>query len=175
MNIGRKIKLKENERIVKEIRRYGLTYFWSWLLILLLLATPFFFIFWLFRHGWWGQLLFAAPVFMALWILLRTLFFWRRNVLVITTRRIVDFDQRGFLDKTISHIAYDQIEDVLGRIKGLGGTIFRYGNLEIQTGAGQIKIVVERVKKPQHLQAEIMEWRERFIYRADRFEKLRKE
>ena len=42
MSIEKKIKLKENERIIQVIHRYGLTFFWSWLIIFILLFIPFF-------------------------------------------------------------------------------------------------------------------------------------
>lgn len=159
------IQLKEQERIVTIVRRYGLTYFWHGFLVAVILSVSFFFMFWLFAHGWWGQMLFVLGVFVGLFILFRTLFLWRSNQLIITTHRVVDIDQNGFFDKTISEVPYDKIEDVFGRIKGVFGTIFRYGELNIQTGAGKVQIALNKIKQPVFLQQQINELCDRYISR----------
>jgi len=165
MSIENKIKLKEGEQILSVIKRYGLTFFWWWIFILLLFVVPFFFMFWLFQHGWWGQTLFTIPVLLGILTIVRTLFLWQRNILIITTHRLIDIDQRGFFDKIVSDIPYDQVEDVMGRIKGFWGTIFRYGNLVIQTGSGKVQVIIDKIKQPTFLQQEINEIREKHLSR----------
>ena len=165
MSAENKIKLKEDEQILSVVRRYGVTFFWWWLLILILFVVPFFFMFWLFQHGWWGQTLFIVPVVLGVLTIIRTLFLWQKNVLIITTHRLIDIDQRGFFDKIISDVPYDQVEDIMGRIKGFWGTIFRFGNLTIQTGNGKVQIIVDKIKQPTFLQQEINEIRERHLAR----------
>ncbi len=161
MSIENKIKLKQGEQILSVTKRYGLTFFWWWIFILLLFVIPFFFMFWLFQNGWWGQTLFTVPVLLGVLTIIRTLFLWQKNILIITSHRLIDVDQRGFFDKIVSDIPYDQVEDVMGRIKGFWGTIFRYGNLTIQTGSGKVQIIVDKIKQPTFLQQEINEIRER--------------
>jgi membrane protein YdbS with pleckstrin-like domain len=161
--LEKKVKLKESERIISLVRRYSLTLFWWFVLIALLFVIPFFFMFWLFRHGWWGQALFIVPVFLGIMLIIRTIFIWQKNVFVITTHRLIDIDQRGFFDQVVSEIPYDQIEDVSGRVKGFWGTIFRYGIITIQTGSGKVQIIVEKIKQPLYLQQEINELRERHL------------
>ena len=163
MSIGKQIKLKEGERIITIVRRYGLTFFWQWILVFILFVVPFFFMFWLFNHRWWGQALFFIPVVVGISTLVRVIFIWKKNVLIITTHRIVDIDQRGFFDQVVSDVPYSQIEDISGRIKGFWGTIFRYGSLQIQTGNGKVQIVIDRIKQPVYLQQEINELRERYL------------
>lgn len=107
--------------------------------------------------------MFFLPVAIGIFILIKTIFIWKKNVLIITTDRVVDIDQRGFFDKVVSDVPYGQIEDVSGRIKGFWGTIFRYGSLQIQTGNGKVQIVVEKIKQPVYLQQEINELRERLL------------
>jgi len=58
---------------------------------------------------------------------------------------------------------YDQLEDVNGRIKGIGGTVFRYGTVSIRTGNGQVKLIVEKIKRPIELQQEINKLREEYL------------
>lgn len=117
--------------------------------------------FWLFRHGWWGQGIFGIVLFIGLWILLRTLLLWRKTMLIITSDRLIDMYQKSLLEKIISEVPYHQIEDAAGRIKGIFGTIFRYGRLTIQTGNGTVRIIVDKVKQPVRVLELINRCRER--------------
>lgn len=159
------IQMKEQERVIATVRRYGLTYFWHGCLVAVLVGSSFFFMFWLFAHDWWGQTLFGLDFGVGFLLLLRTIFLWQKNQLLVTTHRVIDTDQRGFFDKTVSEISYDQIEDVFGKIKGVFGTIFRYGEINIQTGAGKVQICLQKIKQPVALQQQINELRERYVSR----------
>lgn len=159
------IQLKEQERIIATVRRYGLTYFWHGCLVLLMVGSSFFFMFWLFAHDWWGQTLFGIDLGIGLLLLIRVLFLRQKNQLIVTTHRVIDIDQQGFFEKTISEVPYDQIEDVSGRIKGVFGTIFCYGEINIQTGAGKVQVVLQRIKQPVLLQQQINELRGRYVSR----------
>lgn len=159
------IELKEGEKVIMVVRRYLLTYAGWWLLVGVLFVVPFLFLFWLFAHGWWGQSLFFILAGFGTILLLRTLLMWRRNVFVITTHRLIDKDQRGLLDQMVSEVPYDQIEDVSGRVRGIFGTVFGYGQVAVQTGGGNVRIVVDRVRHPLRLQQEINDLRERFLSR----------
>ena len=145
------------------IRRYALTYIGWWLLSTLCILTPFFFLFWLFQHDWWGQTLFFVSLGIGLLLLFRTVFSWSRNVFVITTHRLVDIEQRGIFDQVISEVPYDQIDDVSGRIKGVFGTLFRYGTVTVQTGGGTVHIVATSIRDPLRVQQQINELRERYV------------
>lgn len=158
-----KISLKDNERVKMEIRRYGLTYFWSWFFIIILFGIPFFFLFWLLQQGWWGQTLLILPLTVGFFLLVRTIFMTQKNVTILTTHRIIDIDQRGFFHKHVSDAAYDQIEDVAGSIKGFCGTVFRYGDVSIDTGSKHTEIVLDRVKRPLDIQRRINELRKTYL------------
>jgi len=121
--------------------------------------------FWLFAHDWWGQILFWVSIAVSTLILIRTTYLWRKNQLIITTHRVIDLYQRGFFNKTVSEVPHDQIEDVVGEIKGVFGTIFRYGEIVIQTGAGKVKICLNKIKQPVLLQQQVNELRERYLSR----------
>jgi hypothetical protein len=162
------LKLKDGEKLYYVIRQYGLTLFWWWILIFLLIATPFFFMFWLFQNSWWGMTLFVLPIIIAFILITRLVFSWKKNCLSVTSHRLVDVEQRGFFDKIVSDISYDQIEDVSGRITGMWGTIFRYGELSVQTGNGKIRIVAKKIKQPINLQEKINDLRDRYVNRSAR-------
>lgn len=163
MSLEKKLKLKNNEKIVNIIRRFGLTFFWQFVLVAILLVVPFFFMFWLFAHSWWGMSLFVLFLAIGLIVLARILFLWRKNVLLLTTHRLVDVDQIGFFEAVVSDIPYDQIEDVHGRVRGVWQTLFNYGNVVIQTGNGKVQVIVDRVKNSISIQQKINELRENYL------------
>lgn len=157
------IKLKEQERIVDEIRQYGLTLFFPYLLGMVFILCAAFFMFWFFNHDWWGQILFFVLLASGLFMVFRTYFLWRKNVFYITTHRVIDVEQRGFFHRVVSDISYEKIEDVTGNIKGVLKTLFRFGSLIIHTSQEKIKIVLPAVKRPLQLQQYINEMRDRYL------------
>lgn len=157
------LKLKEQERILDEIHQYGLTTFWSWFGGFLLVFCAAFFMFWLFEHGEWGQVGFGLMLVLGFFVMFRTYFLWKKNVFFITTHRLIDIERPGFFSSVVSEVPYDQIEDVSGKVNGIFGTMFRYGDVQVQTGNGKVKIVVPNVKHPLRVQQEINEFRERFL------------
>lgn len=165
MNFMRGVLLKENEKIIAIVRRYGLTFFGHFLLIALIFGAGFFFMFWLFKHGWWGQSIFGVIILTGLYTLIRTLIRWRKTMLIITSHRVIDIEQKSLIEKIISEVPYDQIEDIAGRTKGIFGTVFRYGRLTIQTGGGKVRIIVDRVKQPAHVLQLVNHTREQYLSR----------
>lgn len=156
------IKLEKNEQIIFIARKHGIVYLWWWILSFLLIVVPFFFMFWLFQHGIWGQLAFFASLMLGLFVLVRTVFLWKKNSAIITTHRIADIDQRGFFDQFVTEIFYDQLDNVSGHIKGFWGTLWRYGVVSIQNVNGKMEIILDKVKQPVHVQQKINEMRKNF-------------
>lgn len=157
------LKLKDNERILDEVRQYGLTLFWSWLAGFVFLMSAAFFMFYLLEQDTWGIPVFLGLIVVGLFVLFRTYFLWQKNVAYITTHRVIDIDQQGFFHRIVSEVPYDQLEDVHGKIKGMWGTIFRYGHVNIQTGNGKVKIIIPHIKRPLQLQQQINEMRDRYL------------
>jgi membrane protein YdbS with pleckstrin-like domain len=161
-----KIKFKPDEKIIIKAHQYGLTLWWAWFLVVVMLAVPFFFMFWLFNHGWWGQLLFFLPVIFAIFFFFKTLYIWQRNAFIVTTHRIIDIDRRVLFDKVLTIVTYDQVEDVSGRIRGVFGTIFGYGEVVVGTGGGKVQLTAVKIKNPIDLQDQINELRDKLLKRS---------
>lgn len=150
-----RLNLLENEKVIIVIRCYGLTYFWRGLLIFILIIAPFFFMFWLFSRGWWGIMLFSASLALAALLLVRALYFWHRNVFIVTNQKVIDIYQAGSLEKVVTEVHLDKIHNVSYQIKGLFPTIFRYGKIRIQTVGGETDLEFNRVKNPAAAQGVI--------------------
>ncbi|MFA7244864.1 MAG: PH domain-containing protein [Candidatus Magasanikbacteria bacterium] len=157
------IKLKEQEKVLDEILQYGVTKIWQYLVGFLLITLAFFFMFWFFDKGLYGSIAFGFLIVLGFFIIFRNYYLWKKNVFYITTHRLIDIEQRGFFERIVSEITYDKIEDVHGKITGFWGMILRFGSVVIQTGAGQVKIVLPKVKRPLVLQQQINEVQERYL------------
>ncbi|MCF6276576.1 MAG: hypothetical protein L3J07_01865 [Candidatus Magasanikbacteria bacterium] len=155
----KKINLKHDEEILLSLRRHALTLFWMWLGGLFFLILAFFLMFWLFSYGIWGSIVFVILIWFSAMFWARGLYMWRKDTCIITNYRIIDINRRAIFDKVISEVLYDQVEGVSGRVKGIAGTIFRYGDVTIQTAAGSVQIVVKKIKEPVIIQQKINEFR----------------
>jgi hypothetical protein len=162
------IKLKRKEQIVATARRHSVVYFWWWFLAFVFITTPFFFMFWLFNHSWWGQSIFFILLAIGLFVLARIIFVWKRNIAIITTHRVVDIDRRGFFDKFVTEIPYDNIDSVSGHVKGFFGTVCRYGLVTINSENGNIKIVLDSIKRPVYIQQKINEMKKKYNLKYSR-------
>lgn len=150
--IIKKVNLKSGEEVVKIVRHYSLTFWPQILAVLLLLALPFFFIFPLFKRGYWGVAVFLFFIFFGVFYGLRELVVWYYNSFVITNKRIIDIDQRGLFERIVSEAPYEKIQDVSYRLKGIFQTLLRYGNIHIQTAGATAVIEIRNIKNPEKIQ-----------------------
>lgn len=157
------ISLKEDERIVLDVRSSVLPYLFRLLVGAMFIFVPCFFVLWLFPKGWIYQALFFVTIGVGSLLFFRALFFWRANVFFITTRRLVDVYHAGIFHTEVSEIPYDQLEEVHGKIVGFWGTCFQYGMLTIHTPNEKEQITVQNIRHPVSRQQEINELRERFL------------
>jgi uncharacterized membrane protein YdbT with pleckstrin-like domain len=155
--------LKDREELICTVRRYPLTYVVKAFVIAALFGATFFFMFWFFKQGERGVRLFVLLLATDFLFLLQAFVVHYRNVTYITTHRVVDINRYGFFRCTVSDIPYDQIEDVSGHINGLLGMLFRCGDVHIQTAGGTVRVVIDRVFQPTHIQQRINGMRETYL------------
>ncbi|PIS43038.1 MAG: hypothetical protein COT24_00290 [Candidatus Kerfeldbacteria bacterium CG08_land_8_20_14_0_20_40_16] len=149
--------LKEREEVIKIIRSYLLSHLWSILVSLFFIILPFFLLFPLFQRGFWGVLLFFLLLLFGLGAGARFLFIWYFNAFVITSQRIIDFDQRGLFEKTVSESIYEKIQDVSFKKKGIFSTVLNYGTIIIQTAGTNANLEIRNIFEPEKIQELITE------------------
>jgi hypothetical protein len=128
-------------------------------LMVIWLLLPFFFMFPLLREGTWGVSLLIVWILSGLIILARVYLKWSHTVLVVTDRRIVDHDQKGFFHRVVTEARYDQIDEVSYQVKGIASTLFRYGTLRVQLNGSAADIEVQFIKKPAKISDKINDLR----------------
>lgn len=137
--------LHEGERVIAEFRRHWFVIFAEGLPLFLLAFLP--------AVLWWGRgvvgalgdsgirveafLFFATTLWLlALWLIFFIL--WTNyylDVLIMTDRRIVRIEQHTFFSREIAECRLDKIQDIGAEMHGLIATVFKFGNLHLQTAA----------------------------------------
>jgi uncharacterized membrane protein YdbT with pleckstrin-like domain len=76
---------------------------------------------------------------------------------IITDRRIVNIEQKGFFSRVNSELALDKIQDVTTDVTGFFPTLFNYGDVFIQTAAEKERFVFRKVPNPYKIKDLLME------------------
>ncbi|MEA3272557.1 MAG: PH domain-containing protein, partial [Patescibacteria group bacterium] len=82
---------------------------------------------------------------------------WYMNVFIVTDQRIVDLEQKSFLNKHISEIPFKKVDNVHYRMKGVFHTVCRCGDLYIQSYKGVTFLVMKNVRKPSRIRTGLLE------------------
>jgi len=82
--------------------------------------------------------------------LLYKFYLWRQNELIITNFRIVNHQQRGLLNQTVTELLYRDITDISFTQDGISATFFDHGTLIIRLSS-QNQIKVEMIPKPSKI------------------------
>jgi hypothetical protein len=154
--IIKNLNLAEGERIRFIIRRYLLIYWWRIVLVVVLLLLPFFLLYPLFQWQPWGPFVFGIILALGLIGLLRLYISWYFNCLIVTNQRVIDFDQRGPLDRTVSEAPLERIDDITYRRKGIFQSLLNYGVIQYSIPPGRAKIIIKGVRNPQTICQQII-------------------
>ena len=141
--------LRENEKLIKVIRRHksslGGTWSLSAGLVFLFLFVFFYFKFNFFGYGWQA---FSVLVFILALVCLAKLYVWKNDALVITNQRVIRNEQSGLFNKTVTEILYQDVHEITFNKKGLASLMNNYGDLIIRTPS-EHKIIFEKISDPE--------------------------
>jgi len=146
------IEPKPQEEVLLIVRASFYSFAWMFAGYALLVCLPFFFFYPAIQYGWMGIGLFSAVLMIGIFHFWKRFIIWSRTMFIVTSVRLIDVDQEGFFDRTVTELRFDQIQDVHYRSKGLRASLFRYGTLYITTKGDAADIQVNHVPKPQRLQ-----------------------
>lgn len=144
----KRLNLDADEKVLLVSRRYFLTLWHHVFVAFVLIVMPFFLMFPLFSWGKWGIAFFIYSIAVGILEFLKTLIMWHFNTLTITSKRVIKTKQKGFFDRRVSEMLLSRINDVSHHIKGLWGTLFRYGTLHIVAGNGDTVLDFQHMKNP---------------------------
>lgn len=83
---------------------------------------------------------------------------------IVTNKRVIDIDQRGFFKREVSTFRMEKIQDVTVEIKGMIPTLLNFGNIHIQTaGASDKRFIIRGIHNPDALRRIIMTHYDLFV------------
>jgi len=83
------------------------------------------------------------------------------DIWVITNERIIDVQQEGFFARTISEQRLYRIQDVTSEVQGFFPTIFKYGEVHIQTAGAKQRFLFHEVPHPHEVRNILIKLAER--------------
>ncbi len=75
---------------------------------------------------------------------------------VVTNKRVIDVEQRGFFARETSSARYHKIQDITVTISGFLPTLFNFGTIQIQTAAEVLEFIFPDAPDPIRLKEYIM-------------------
>lgn len=142
------ISSRDGEEIIHVARRYWLTMLPRMLVVAALIIAPFFFAFPLLSYRPWGSYLLLFLLGLGLFLAVRMFVQWYYTMFVVTSQRVVDVYHSGLFDRQVTDAAYDVIQDVAFRKKGVVSMVWNIGVVTIQTSSGNTMLEVRGVKSP---------------------------
>lgn len=83
--------------------------------------------------------------------------YWYFNVNIITNKKLVDVDFYSLMSKNIDLAPLISVQEASGKIKGLLGIFFHYGNVDVQTAGASVSIDFVNVPQPNKVADIIMD------------------
>lgn len=169
MNVLNKLiqkQLRTDEQVQIILHRFPLAYWKSSTVILIILLGPAVSFFQLLAVGRQGVYIIAlAWIVATLWIL-RNLYVWSIDSMVITNQRLIDVDQRGLLSREISECPLETIQDIRTLQRGLGAHIFGYGTIKVQTASRDEHFELTHVRHPLQMQELLFSVRQKYTTKS---------
>lgn len=156
--------IKPDEKIIMKVRRHKLGLFFRSLFLSVFIILPPI-LFWITEktfsiHGNSSALF--AGIYSLILLVAWMMFFviWTSyylDVLVITDKRIIDIDQKGFFSREVSTLSLDKVQDITINISGVLATFLNFGTIQIQTAAETEEFIIHDVPEPDKIKSIIFD------------------
>lgn len=160
---------REGEEVLAVVHKHAIVYvkIMSMFFVIIVLPLILFLYFWFLAYPLqdFYQRGLIVGIFASLFVLYGLLFACIRwideefDVFIITTDRLIDVTQITFLKRSVTSTPLEQIQDTTGMISGFLPTIFHYGDLTVQTAAGDASdFFIDRIADPNEVSRKILDW-----------------
>lgn len=159
------IKFEEGEKIEKIVRRHYFVILPTIMLMVLLALAPIFFIQIILSDLFPLQEVLKSNIqnFISEWkvfgfsiwlLILWVIFFiewtdYYLDIWILTDRRIIDVEQKGFFNREVTSLSYGRIQDITVETRGIMETFFKFGTLHVQTAGSSREIVINNAHYPE--------------------------
>jgi hypothetical protein len=70
---------------------------------------------------------------------------------IVTDRRLIDIDYKGFFDRDIAMLRLDKVQDLTVQVQGVIGSLLKFGHIVVQTAGTQEEFVIDQISDPEGL------------------------
>jgi hypothetical protein len=152
--------LQSGEELMAKVHETPLVHAWRFCLLGLWILLPFFFLFPLLSHGVWGAVIFLLIASSGAFLLCYVYHQWKGTYLLITDRRIIDVEQKGWSKTEVYEIFHTQVKDVEVKRHGLWAHVLGYGDIEIDIVHGSENLRFLHVRHPKRTQYLLLDLRD---------------
>lgn len=166
MHLSHFTRQKSYEHIEYTLRRHWITFIPVLLSFLGILIVPLFVYFgirYLFPDFLLGPIAYPLTILAgSAFALYALMFFYIQfidyylDLWIVTNDRIIDTEQKGLFARTVTELELFQVQDVTTHVKGLFGTIFKYGDLVIATASNTSTIIFHDIPNPDFIRQELV-------------------
>lgn len=105
----------------------------------------------------------GITIYYLIWWLLffKDIIDWYLDAWIITDRRLLDVEQRGFFHHAVSELRLDKIQDVTVEIRGFFPSIFHFGDIHAQTAATVQRFILKDIPNPEQIRNVLLEAQEK--------------
>jgi len=106
--------------------------------------------------------LFASSYYLFIWLFFFFSFIdYYLDVWIITNERIIDVQQKGFFSRVIAEQRLYRVQDVASEVHGFFPTIFKYGEVHIQTAGAKQRFLFHQIPHPEEVRNTIIKLAEK--------------
>ncbi len=154
------VELEEGEKIEGQVRKHWLVLVWPGIKVFLAIFIPGIFIDYVFKNIILLILFLAWFAFILAYAIYHSVRYYYDSF-IITNKRIIDIDQKGVFNRSVSETTFDHVQDATYEVKGFFGTSFDYGDVKIQTAGAQENLELSMVPHPKKVQDKILNLQEK--------------
>jgi len=160
------IKLENNERIIKVVRKHWFSIVSDLFFVLLMAVAPAVFLIFFNSNIFQDIVLknfeltfFLYCVYLIfVWIISFVVWInYYLDIWVITNYRLVSVDQKTLFSREISSLRLENIQDVRIEVNGLIATFLRIGNIHVKTAASASEFIIYKANDPEDVKQIIMQ------------------
>jgi hypothetical protein len=164
----------QDEKRVLLVRRHGFIFFRRVAYLAFLMVLPILFLVVIIPTAWdailertaGGVLVFLVVSLYYLFVSLYFLHAWvdyYLDVWIVSTKRIVNIEQRGLFSRVVSELFLDKVQDVTVEVHGLLPTMMHFGDVIIQSAGENPRFFFDDVPKPYEIADIIMNLHKKYV------------
>ncbi len=153
-------KLSEDEEVILFVRPFGLVYVGWVIMSAVLVFGPLYYFFHFLKFGYFGIALLLLIFLLGLFSFVKTIVVWRFTAVVLTNKRIIDFDQRGLFVRDLSEAPLVNVQDISLSQKGIWAMLFDFGTIKIQTAGTNAVLELTYIRHPRQVHEILVDLKE---------------